>query len=473
MPPKIAAIPREALGPLLQNTPLSGQDIRALLRSKEWTRLESRNAQVAFLAEFAEFDCGIRLPSTTIADVFGLTASRVRTICIKAKKPEKPPYRPLTLSVDKEGAVCRMILEGARTGNYVTQRQVLRFVETEFHKVMTYGWLDGFLKRHARDVRRVVVEPQELPRRQIPRVYLERYLDLIKIWVPLVPAELIFNMDETGLSDWEERKPKPVLVPATMEDTTFHYPVDRGIRHQTLLCCVSASGDAYCPLLVCSRAEASSVFEMGVREDIDLKIKIQPSPYINKELFLEYLRDAFIPTVESNRQLPGCQGKPAILFCDNCSSHCSEDILKELSAHGILLLTYPPHSSHVFQVLDVLLFGNLKSAKKYLPRDTSASPIVDHVLRVFRAYEQVTTSTTVRASWQKAGFGFVRRDGTYYLWVDEAKIRGSPEFSEIWNIDYPEEALPMRRRQQKWGWLNEATFRVEFHEGSFADPREP
>jgi hypothetical protein len=42
---------------------------------------------------------------------------------------------------------------------------------------------------------------------------LDRYLALIKSWVPFVPAELIFNLDETGLSDWEEKKPKPVLIP--------------------------------------------------------------------------------------------------------------------------------------------------------------------------------------------------------------------------------------------------------------------
>jgi hypothetical protein len=54
-----------------------------------------------------------------------------------------------------------------------------------------------------------------------------------------------------------------------------------------------------------------------------------------------------------------------------------------------------------------------------IPRDLTWSSVVDRVLRIFRAYEQATTSTTVQSFWQKAGFGFIQRDETYYIWVDE------------------------------------------------------
>jgi hypothetical protein len=72
-------------------------------------------------------------------------------------------------------------------------------------------------------------------------------------------------------------------------------------------------------------------------------------------------------------------------------------------------------------------------------------------------------STTVRGSWQKTGFGFIQRDDTYYLWVDEPKP-AHLLFSEVWNIDYPESGLSARRWQHKWDWLNESIFRVEFRD---------
>jgi hypothetical protein len=144
------------------------------------------------------------------------------------------------------------------------------------------------------------------------------------------------------------------------------------------------------------------------------------------------VRDVGVPTVESNRNLPGYQAKLAIIFSDNCSRHCSDDILQESASHGILWITYLPRTSYIFQLLDVMLFGRLKSAKKYLPRYQELDPHVDHIIRVFLAYEIATTSTTIRGSWERVGFWFIKRNDTYYLWVNEDKIRGSREFQEVW-----------------------------------------
>jgi hypothetical protein len=73
-------------------------------------------------------------------------------------------------------------------------------------------------------------------------------------------------------------------------------------------------------------------------------------------------------------------------------------------------------------VLDVLLFDRLKSAKKSLPRDDSQDPQADHAMRVSRASEITTTSSTVRGSREKIGFGFVKRDGIYDRLVNKGPI---------------------------------------------------
>jgi hypothetical protein len=86
----------------------------------------------------------------------------------------------------------------------------------------------------------------------------------------------------------------------------------------------SASGNAYCPLLIASDRRALGIFEKGVRPEIDLKIAIQTSPYITAELFEQYIQDVFVPSLKANRRMPGCQGKPAILFLDNVGAHCSD-----------------------------------------------------------------------------------------------------------------------------------------------------
>jgi hypothetical protein len=84
---------------------------------------------------------------------------------------------------------------------------------------------------------------------EVFRHFLDDYLRLIKEYVALVLSELIFNIDECGFSDWETRKEMPVIIPAETQGTALHYPINRQIRHQTLICCITTAGDGYCPCL--------------------------------------------------------------------------------------------------------------------------------------------------------------------------------------------------------------------------------
>jgi hypothetical protein len=245
-----------------------------------------------------------------------------------------------------------------------------------------------------------------------------------------------------------------VLVPSAHIDSTLHYPVNRSVRHHTLICCIPAAGDAYCPLLIAPNRAAQKIFETGIRRDIDILMEIREPSYAFAEILCRYVKTVFFPAIAANRKLPGCRNKPAILFYDNCTCHCSEDILIEFARHGVLVLSYPAHTSNLFQVLDLLLFGCLKSAKKYLPRNDQSLASIDHIIRIFKAYEIVTTSTMVRSCWERAGFGYAIMGETFQLLVNDGKIRESTDFLEVWRINYPLEDLSSRKREQKCGCLN-------------------
>jgi hypothetical protein len=73
---------------------------------------------------------------------------------------------------------------------------------------------------------------------------------------------------------------------------------------------------------------APAVFEHQIRDGIDLQIEINPSPYVNADIFERHIDTVLIPAVEANQQLPGCDKKPVILFCDNCSAHMSNSMLE-------------------------------------------------------------------------------------------------------------------------------------------------
>jgi hypothetical protein len=104
----------------------------------------------------------------------------------------------------------------------------------------------------------------------------------------------------------------------------------------------------------------------------------------------------------------------------------------------------------------------LKVLKKDLPKDDNEDREIDHILRIFRVYERVTTRMMIRASWEKASFSYHQRDGTFDLAVDEGRIWGAPDFCEIWERNYPIESLSAQRRNQKWRSVNQQFFRVTY-----------
>jgi hypothetical protein len=157
---------------------------------------------------------------------------------------------------------------------------------------------------------------------------------------------------------------------------------------------------------VTSTPAALGVFNKRLRDAVDLRIAVRTSPYMTRDLVEDKVRKVFIPDVEANRQRPECQSKAATLFCDNCACHCAKDTLARLARHGVLVILYRPLSSDISRVLDLLLSPPLKAAKKHLMRDPTVSPQLDHVMRLFRAYEHALISSTVRGSWGKTGFGF-------------------------------------------------------------------
>jgi hypothetical protein len=59
----------------------------------------------------------------------------------------------------------------------------------------------------------MVISPQEQLKLQVPHKFHDEYIAMLQAYVSFVPAQLIFDLDETGLSDWEECKAKPVIIP--------------------------------------------------------------------------------------------------------------------------------------------------------------------------------------------------------------------------------------------------------------------
>jgi hypothetical protein len=83
--PKAPLMPREVIEPRLETSCLTTQDSLALLRIEAWNCLESRIAQLVFLADFAEIECVIPFDTQGLADLFQVTRSCACRMLYKAR----------------------------------------------------------------------------------------------------------------------------------------------------------------------------------------------------------------------------------------------------------------------------------------------------------------------------------------------------------------------------------------------------
>jgi hypothetical protein len=450
---------RERLGVTL----LTARDIRSLFYIPEFRAIQDRTTQMTFLRDWALEECLIHINAKTLGQVYGITEGNVRKILCKARKKAANStllgHHPTTLTQDQEQLLVQLIVQNAAQSKFMRKGEFLTEVEHLFGKVFTYQWVNGFLGRHAEQIVYTKISPQEDPRLQVPRPYLDHYIDLVKQHLVGVRSRLAYNIDETGSSDWEERKSFQGIVPTWMPEGSIHFSVTRKIKHQTMLVSINAAGEALCPLIVTSDPATKGVFRDGIEEDVDLKVHVGRSAYVDAEIFYCYISDVLIPTIRDYRQANGIPDASAVLLMDNCAAHLKPETVQLLSENLVKIITFPPHTSGIFQMLDLVFFGAFKQAKRRLHKDESVHVMEDHARRMFRAFETAGASDTVRGSFKHAGFNYSKHpEGYYTLEFDEDKVRRSGTFREVWEIDFPIERLTQRRQASQWGFINSEAF---------------
>jgi hypothetical protein len=87
-----------------------------------------------------------------------------------------------------------------------------------------------------------VSRPQENTRLEILRLFLDRIVERLKQRVPSCCAELVLNLDEVGISEWEDRVRGKVIVRISMSRPTIHDGVHRNLKQVSVRCSESAGG---------------------------------------------------------------------------------------------------------------------------------------------------------------------------------------------------------------------------------------
>jgi hypothetical protein len=171
---------------------------------------------------------------------------------------------------------------------------------------------------------------------------------------------LVFNLDEIGISEWEDRVERRVIVPTTMRGQTIFHGVHRNLKHISVVVCISAAGEHMSPFLVSSQATSAvetKLKQAGFRMGVDLILKRRSTPCMSSEWFAEYISTVLLPCIEELRSNCEFADREAVLLMDNCSVHTRAESLQEPADYRVTVITFPPHTTHIFQSVDLSLFG--------------------------------------------------------------------------------------------------------------------
>jgi hypothetical protein len=184
-----------------------------------------------------------------------------------------------------------------------------------------------------------------------------------------------------------------------------------------------------------------------------LILKAKEKTYVNTEIFLEYICMVFMRNLNELGSLEQFADEDAVLLMDNCPSHVEEvsTILRDARAR---VITWQPHTTHVFQELDLCLFGVLKQKGQYiLPFDDELTT-PDFFFKIYRTFRQPLTEPNIWGAFQEAGFEFDPSTEPYRLAFNEEKCGSTAGFREIWSRGFPVENLSARRQNSMVGWID-------------------
>ena len=161
-----------------------------------------------------------------------------------------------------------------------------------------------------------------------------------------VPAEAMFNCDETGWSGKEGSRQK---IFGFKGKQTYQQRVVT-TDHVTAHLCVSAAGKFLPTMIIYQGSLPHRDYKDGIPGN--WLFSTSESGYMDKDLFASWFQRIFVPNCGRTR--------PVVLVMDNHVSHISIPVIELARKESITLIGLPAHTTHLIQPLDVGVIGPLK-----------------------------------------------------------------------------------------------------------------
>ncbi|KAJ8942921.1 hypothetical protein NQ314_009896 [Rhamnusium bicolor] len=159
----------------------------------------------------------------------------------------------------------------------------------------------------------------------------------------------IYNIDESGISTV---LPCPRIIAETGKKQVGQAVSGERGQLLTFVGIINATGNALPPAIIFPRVRYKDYFLNGAPTgSLGLASK---SGWMTSPLFVDLLKH-FQKITNASKE------NPTLILIDNHETHCSINAINYARNHGIHLLSFPPHTSHKLQPLDVGVYSSFKA----------------------------------------------------------------------------------------------------------------
>jgi hypothetical protein len=267
-------------------------------------------------------------------------------------------------------------------------------------KLATLGctWLRGFLDRHPGIAARYAV------RLDIPRALagqpgpIRRYFELLgRLFAKYhFKRQNIYNMDKKGFMLGVGNRAKV----GTHRTTKPPKETQHGSREWITVVETCAADNTMLPPMVIYQGQAiyRGWYDVDVKMDPRTAFARSDKGITTDELARDWLRDYFDPWTKTR-----ANGEPRLLLLDGHRSHYSLAFVRYARYNNILLVSYPGHSTHLLQPLDLVLFSPLQKAYSTAVADYTRTSRCSITKKDFWKFYLLATAENIKSAWRKSG----------------------------------------------------------------------
>ncbi|XP_071562383.1 uncharacterized protein [Temnothorax nylanderi] len=235
----------------------------------------------------------------------------------------------------------------------LSEKMGLKQVFNTEKKIAGSDWYKSFMRRNPTLIIRKPRKTSNASANAMNKQDIDNYFHLLKQCLNdnnlMNKPSRIYNMDETDLQ--LNNEPDFIVAAEDSKNVQVRQCTERGETITVVACC-NAEGSFLPPYCIFKGVRKQKKWEENMPPGSVIQIR-KESAYINEQLFMDWLKNHFIP-----RKIK----EQCLLILDGHRSYInSPDILQMATDNNIHILCLPSHTTHYLQPLDRAFFEPLKT----------------------------------------------------------------------------------------------------------------